>query len=243
MARRMHWSQARQGSTVGRVESLELGKEYSARPSQEASVACKAHHSLRTEVQSGFQTAYHQGLGWKWPNQTLPPAWPTSNQFNLEISVQATGAQLVHNSLIFFCYQFFQDMCPILWELSDHVPWVRTITFIFFQKSIFIFLNGSPNFIFSRHEHCVALSSAFPHPWRCVFLSSLWVGVRFGVFSSAVEVMWKEGSWHALNQGASWTFSTLIAFYSPLFASTRPGEPSAFPRLIWSCLCQCPRQK
>lgn len=107
-------------------------------------MACKTHRSLRTEAQNEFQTAYHQGLGWKWPNQTLPQAWPTSNQFNLEISVQATGAQPVRNSLIFFCYQFFQDMCPSLWELSDHVPWVRTTKFISFQKSIFIFLNGSP---------------------------------------------------------------------------------------------------
>ena len=77
-------------------------------------MACKAHHSLRTEAQSGFQTAYHQGLVWKWPNQTLPHAWPTSNQFNLDISVQSTRAQLVHNCLIFFLLPVFQDMCSLL---------------------------------------------------------------------------------------------------------------------------------
>ena len=34
-------------------------------------MASKAHHGQKTEAQCGFQTAYHQGLGWKWPNQTL----------------------------------------------------------------------------------------------------------------------------------------------------------------------------
>lgn len=61
MARRMHRSQARQGSTVGRAESLELGQEYSARPGQEASVG-------------GLQnTSQSEDRGTEWIPNCIPP--------------------------------------------------------------------------------------------------------------------------------------------------------------------------
>lgn len=114
---------ARQGTTSW--EGGEPGARQHAcqgvlpRPGQEALgkwrhlMACWVHHSLRTVAWNAFPTAYHQGLRWKWPNKTLPQAWPASNQFNLELSVQTTGAQLVHYPLylFFFLVISFYKIC------------------------------------------------------------------------------------------------------------------------------------
>lgn len=76
------------------------------------------------EASNGLQdTSWSEDRGTEWiPNRLPSGAWVemaksdtySSSQCNFEISLQATGTQLVHNSHLFLSYQFLQDMCPVL---------------------------------------------------------------------------------------------------------------------------------
>ena len=112
---------------------------------------------------------------------------------------------------------------------------------ISFQKSILISLNTVSNFIFIKSENSVPLSSAFAI-YGSIYFSLVFGQVRdlefltsWGhLYSTGVEVIWRERSWYELSQVASWIFSAPTPFYSSLI-STVPGEASTYSPPISSC--------
>lgn len=205
-------------------------------------------------------TSWSEDRGTVWIPNCLPPrtwvemaksdtcqAQPACKQFNLEISVQATGAQLVQNSHLSLSPFFFFELSVFIGYVPQSMK-PRRLCFIAqnhqcisFQKSIFISFNTVSNFIFIKSKNFVPLSSAFAiyesifsslvfgQVWDLEFLTS-WGHLQF----TGVEVIWRERSWHELSQVALWIFSAPTPFYSSLI-STVPGEASTYSPPISSC--------
>lgn len=140
-------------------------------------------------------------------------------------------------------------MCPILWELWDHVPLVRTTKCNPFQESICISLPGSPILFLFALKFCASLK-CISHPWKRGFLFSLWTSMRSGVCSPAGAISARPGVAVIRRQGLAWIESRCLMgflnFHSILSHSsfsTRLGRASTLPWPMPSCLCKCPRWK